>query len=443
MHIAAPMHSSLLSSKTSTAHLFAARPQPSRRSLHRSGAVCSARKQERQHAASAPSAPVALMTLMATWPAYAAGGGADLARPSTAAVEQAAPAIKSAVQAAPNVLQSGNIDQAINSVVDAVKAAGGGVKSLAAAAGSGLEYAQSVYERVAPVVQDAATTASPYVQSAISAAGEVAKPALSAVEPTIKSGLGEAQKFLSSNGVNTPAIASKAGKATTAAEGAFQQAKPGLSSSLTSLASRDPGTLAEYALGAIVFYYLAPPLFKGLSGAIRGYGRDISPAAALDLVAGGGNIVIVDIRSDREKENGGVPDLPSGNRLIEVEYAEIQDRKVRGQLSNVGAIERQVTALQIASLKRVNKRTQILLLDKNGSTSKVIARELGRRGFRKTRVIQGGFSGWTSSKLQTKLSNTVSAVEILAPVFGTQKSTQKKASSNGRQTTRGALPAGR
>ena len=73
------------------------------------------------HAASAPSTPLALMTLMATWPAYAAGGGADLARPSTAAVEQAAPAVKSAVQAAPNVLQSANIDQAINSIVDAVK----------------------------------------------------------------------------------------------------------------------------------------------------------------------------------------------------------------------------------------------------------------------------------------------------------------------------------
>ena len=29
-------------------------------------------------------------------------------------------------------------------------------------------------------------------------------------------------------------------------------------------------------------------------------------------------------------------------RLIEVEYAEIEDRKVRGQLQNVGAIERQV-----------------------------------------------------------------------------------------------------
>ena len=33
--------------------------------------------------------------------------------------------------------------------------------------------------------------------------------------------------------------------------------------------------------------------------------------------------------------------------------------------------------------------------------------------------IQGGFSGWTSSKLKTKMSNSVSAVEILAPVFGT------------------------
>ena len=48
----------------------------------------------------------------------------------------------------------------------------------------------------------------------------------------------------------------------------------------------------------------------------------------------------------------------------------------------------QVTALQIASLKKVNKRSQIMLLDKNGSTSKVIAKELARKGFKKIRVIQ-------------------------------------------------------
>ena len=34
-------------------------------------------------------------------------------------------------------------------------------------------------------------------------------------------------------------------------------------------------------------------------------------------------------------------------------------------------------------------------------------------------LLQGGFGGWTGSKLKTRLSNSVSAVEVLAPVFGT------------------------
>ena len=35
-------------------------------------------------------------------------------------------------------------------------------------------------------------------------------------------------------------------------------------------------------------------------------------------------------------------------------------------------------------------------------------------------VIQGGFSGWTSSKLQTRYTSSVSAAEVLAPLFGTR-----------------------
>ncbi len=42
------------------------------------------------------------------------------------------------------------------------------------------------YDRVAPVVQDAATTASPYVKSALTTAQDVAAPALRAVEPSVK-----------------------------------------------------------------------------------------------------------------------------------------------------------------------------------------------------------------------------------------------------------------
>ena len=61
---------------------------------------------------------------------------------------------------------------------------------------------------------------------------------------------------MTSQGINSPELADKAGKAGSAAEGVFNQAKPSLTSSLTSLSSRDPTTLAEYALGAVAFYYL-------------------------------------------------------------------------------------------------------------------------------------------------------------------------------------------
>lgn len=41
----------------------------------------------------------------------------------------------------------------------------------------------------------------------------------------------------------------------------------------------------------------------------------------------------------REKENGGALDIPGGNKLIELEYAQVEDRKLRGQLRNVSRLE--------------------------------------------------------------------------------------------------------
>lgn len=67
----------------------------------------------------------------------------------------------------------------------------------------------------------------------------------------------------------------------------------------------------------------------------------------------------------------------------------------------------QMTVLQIAALKRVKKRTRILLLDKNGGTAKDIAKALTSRGYKRVFVISGGFSSWVSSKLQTRGSSAV------------------------------------
>ena len=48
-------------------------------------------------------------------------------------------------------------------------------------------------------------------------------------------------------------------------------------------------------------------------------------------------------RTNNEKEYSGIPDLPRRDRLIELEYASVTDRKIRGQLRNVDAIEKQVS----------------------------------------------------------------------------------------------------
>ncbi len=55
-------------------------------------------------------------------------------------------------------------------------------------------------------------------------------------------------------------------------------------------------------------------------------------------------------RTDREKESGGIPDIPTPGRLVELEYAAISDRKMRGQLRNPGEIEKTVSSASFTLL---------------------------------------------------------------------------------------------
>lgn len=54
----------------------------------------------------------------------------------------------------------------------------------------------------------------------------------------------------------------------------------------------------------------------------------------------------------------------------------------------------QVTALQIAALKRIGRGSKVLLLDRFGNTSKQVAKELSRRGFGRVFVVQGECWVW-------------------------------------------------
>lgn len=115
----------------------------------------------------------------------------------------------------------------------------------------------------------------------------------------------------------------------------------------------------------------------------------------------------MDIRSARDKDMTGVPDLPGGasSRLVELEFAITENKRVRNQLKNPDEVETKMTAMQISNLKKLGKSDTVYLLDKDGGMSRRVARELAGRGFGKVFVIAGGFegrNGWSRSKLQTK-----------------------------------------
>lgn len=338
--------------------------------------------------------------------------------------------------------ESAVVDSAVSSIVEIVKATGDAVKVGLGVAEQGVAAAKGAYETVAPAVQTAADTVGPAVKSAVQAATPVVEAGVRAAGQAASSVKPSLERVLSDTGVDTKVVSD-------AGETAVATAKPLLETLVQFLTTSSPTVLAETALGLVAAYYLLPPVLKASSGLLRGYAGDVTPAAALDALATQSNAVLVDIRTAREKEQTGIPDLPNSSKLIELEYASIDDRKVRGQLRDISKLELKITGMQIAALKRLSKGAPIFILDRNGGTAKAVAREIADRGFGKVFVVSGGFSGWQRDRLGTKLSQSVSRVEVLLPgsIRTGSGSTRQGSAKNPQvlppQTTRRALPAGR
>jgi rhodanese-related sulfurtransferase len=307
------------------------------------------------------------------------------------------------------------VDSAVGALVGAIQAAGDVVKTGLGAAEQGVEAAKSAYQTVAPAVQSAVDVAGPVLKGAVRAAAPVveagARAAGSAVSG-VKPGLEQA---LASSGVDAQAVAS----AEAAAAAAVGGARPLLESLLTFVTTAQPATLAECALGLAAAYLLLPSALRLGAGALRGYAGDASPAAALDALASGGGAVLLDIRSAREKESAGVPDLGSNaGRLVELEFAAIEDRRVRGLLRDAERLEVRVTAMQAAALKRLSKGTPVYVMDRSGAGARAVAKELAGMGFGRVFVVRGGFGAWARDRLGVRLASTVSNAEVVLPGSG-------------------------
>jgi rhodanese-related sulfurtransferase len=310
----------------------------------------------------------------------------------------------SSLLAQPALAQEDAVDSAVNSVTEAVKAAGQGVKAAIDLLGAGVKIAQEGYEVAAPVIKQGVDAVAPVVTEAVKVTTETAGPLLQKATPVVKDSLSSA---FTATGVDVDSIQRTTDVVQKTATEGVSAAQPFLSKFITFITTTEPVILAEYGLGAVALYYLAPVVLGGFFGSLRGYAGEVTAAQALDLVANDGSAVIVDIRTEREKEASGLADVPGGakGKLLEVEFAFTEDKKLRGQLRDASAIEAQITALQIAALKRIGRGTKVLLLDRFGNTSKTVAKELSRRGFGRVYVVAGGFDGrqgWVQSKLLVK-----------------------------------------
>lgn len=326
------------------------------------------------------------------------------------------------------------VDSAIATAVDAVRAAGGAVKTGAEVLAAGFKALQQGYEVAAPVVKQAADLAAP----ALREARDLAAPVVAQAAPAVSGALSSAVK---ATGVDVNALGGVARDAADLATAGAAAATPALGKVAAFLADKDPLTLGEYGLGATAAAYLAPALGGALAGGLRGYAGDLTPVQALDALANEGGAVLVDVRSSRDKESQGLPEVASSasGRVLEVEFATTDDRKLRSSLRDPAGIELKVTALQIAGLKRVSKGARVIVLDRSGGQAKAVARELARLGFGKAFVVQGGFDSWIRSKLLVKpaapaFSPAASLPASIARTISTRPATP---------ATRKALPAGR
>lgn len=203
----------------------------------------------------------------------------------------------------------------------------------------------------------------------------------------------------------------------------------------------------------------------------------LTPAQTLDLISTK-NYLLIDIRSEKDKDKAGIPRLPSSakSKLIAIPWVALASNpfvplvplsarwqrilfssleelpsKLKGLVRNVKKVEAEIAALKIAYLKRVNKGTNIVILDSwvLSSTSfiildndfgslpsflfcscfclvymysysdsgKLVARALTNLGFKNTWIVADGFSGnkgWLQSRLGTDSYN-FSFAEVISP----------------------------
>ncbi|XP_072972374.1 calcium sensing receptor, chloroplastic [Typha angustifolia] len=270
---------------------------------------------------------------------------------------------------------------------------------------------------------------------------------LKIASPVVSDASKQATEALQNAGVDTGPVLYAAKTVADAAQQTtkvIEGAKPIASATVETISSSDPSVLIVSAGALFLGYLLLPPIWSALSFNLRGYKGNLSPAQSLDLISTQ-NYLIIDIRSEKDKNKAGVPRLPANakNKLISVPLEELPS-KIKSLVRNTKKVEAEIVALKISYLKKVNKSSNIIIMDSYCDTAKIVARVLTSLGFKNSWTMTDGFSGgkgWSQSRLGMDSYN-IAIAELLSPsrVIPAAAARFGTASSTVLQSTRKLLP---
>ncbi|KAL6281519.1 hypothetical protein ACE6H2_018400 [Prunus campanulata] len=311
------------------------------------------------------------------------------------------------------------------------------------------QVGSTVFDGTERVLEAILNAVKPGIDVALPIAKQAGEQALKIASPAISEVSKKAQEAIQSSGFDTQPVL---GAAKTVADAAGQttkvieEAKPIASSTIQTISSADPIVIVGSAGALFLTYLLLPPIWSALSFSLRGYKGSLTPAQTLDLISTK-NYLLIDIRPEKDKDKAGIPRLPSSakSKMIAIPLEELPS-KLRGLVRNTKKVEAEIAALKISYLKRVNKGSNIVILDSYSDSGKMVARALTSLGFKNSWTVADGFSGskgWLQSRLGADSYN-LSFAEVLSPSrvipagvrrFGTSGST---AAQSGRKLLPGS-----
>ncbi|PIA63419.1 hypothetical protein AQUCO_00201037v1 [Aquilegia coerulea] len=222
------------------------------------------------------------------------------------------------------------------------------------------EVGSNILDLTQGVIKVVIDTLKPGIDVALPLLQKAGEQALKIASPVFSEASKKTQEAFQSQGIDTAPVLSAAKTVTEAAQQSskvLDVAKPIASSTVQTISSAGPIVIVETAGAIFLVYILLPPIWSAISFNLRGYKGKLSPAQTLDLLSTP-NYVLIDIRSEKDKEKAGLPRLPSNakNKMISIPLEELPS-KIKNIVRNTKQVEAEIAALKISYLKRISKGT--------------------------------------------------------------------------------------